>query len=78
MESGVECGRTCDKTRRVLLRKKVSLTLLATGVKVLAYAPGRMKAAARERARHLQLAEPVFRLFGVPESPLGALTDSTI
>ena len=53
--------------------KQVSLTLLATGVKLVAYAPGRMKAAASERARHLQITEPVFRLFGVPKSRVGDL-----
>jgi hypothetical protein len=49
--------------------KQGSLTLVATGAKLAAYAPGRMKAATNERARHLRLTEPVFRLFGVPESP---------
>ena len=39
---------------------------MATDVKLLAYAPGRMKAAKQSRARHLHLTEPVFRLFGVP------------
>ncbi len=42
------------------------MTLLATDVKLLAYAPGRMKAAKESRARHLHFTEPVFRLFGVP------------
>jgi hypothetical protein len=48
------------------------LTLVATGAKLVAYAPGRMKAAASERARHLRNTEPVFRLFGVPETPPNA------
>jgi hypothetical protein len=42
------------------------LTLVATDAKLVAYAPGRMKAAKESRARHLHLTEPVFRLFGVP------------
>jgi hypothetical protein len=41
---------------------------MATGAKLVAYAPGRMKAAEQSRARHLHLTEPVFRLFGVPEN----------
>jgi len=53
------------------------LTLVATGVKLVAYAPGRMKAAEKRRARHLQLAEPVFRLFGVPKRG-DAFINSTI
>jgi hypothetical protein len=42
------------------------LTLVATDAKLVAYAPGRMKAAEKSRARHLHIREPVFRLFGVP------------
>jgi hypothetical protein len=41
---------------------------MATDAKLVAYAPGRMKAAEQSRARHLHLREPVFRLFGVPEN----------
>jgi hypothetical protein len=41
---------------------------MATGAKLVAYAPGRMKAAEQSRARHLHLTEPVFRLFGVPRN----------
>ncbi len=42
------------------------MTLVATDAKLVAYAPGRMRAAEQSRARHLHLTEPVFRLFGVP------------
>ena len=45
---------------------------MATGAKLVAYAPGRMKAAEQSRARHLHLSEPVFRLFGVPGNALTA------
>ncbi len=44
------------------------MTLVATDAKLVAYAPGRMKAAEFSRARHLHVTEPVFRLFGVPEN----------
>ena len=54
------------------------MTLVATGAKLVAYAPGRMKAAEKSRARHLQFTEPVFRLFGVPGNGLRASWTFTI
>jgi hypothetical protein len=40
---------------------------VATGAKLVAYAPGRMIAAAKRRARHLQLWSPCFVFLVCPK-----------